>query len=658
MSISSFAAGAALVFLSMAAPVLAQPGVVAGRVTDADTGESLPGATVQLDGTFVGTVTNAEGRYALDLGGRTGVLVVRYIGYDTQRVQPGGPALDVALQPAALLLGEVVVSGEDPAVQLMRRVIEQKKAWRESLRSWRADAYVRYVVLAEDEIAAIKEVATEAFWDRERGLAERATAARTTDNLAATPGPLAAAAALVNLYDDEIDFAGFALPGVTGPDALRFYRFAITGQRVQDGVPVYDVSVRPKSDLQPGFEGTLAVLDRPAALLRADLSLSRAVRLPLIQDLDARYSQAFSAFGQGDGGAFLPVDFRFDASATPGMTGLRFPKSGFRISASLSGYEAQRPRPGLALRRRRARRSRRRPHRLARAHARGRGRAPRRRHPAPARRGNGLRRTRLHRPRRRAFPADGAARAFHRHERQRREHVRRKGQAPPVSLSSRGLVQPRRGGASRRARAPRKGRRAVRASQRSVPDGTRRRGRRNGRRMARRRVERRGRLPPRRGPPVRLRDLGPPPAERRRAASASPTTSTTTSAGAPSPARPFSTGPRTTACRSACGWIATGGGPRFARVYVGVRPARRVTERSAASAQPLDSAGAAAKRRRCGWAWAISRAGPGRCSARWRRCAARRWRWSSRPAATSRLPVSKAAPPTPCRRSSRAASCR
>ena len=331
--------------LASSVSTLAQSAAVAGRVTDADTGEPLPGATVQLDGTFVGTVTNADGRFALDLGGRAGALVVRYIGYETARVEAVGGSLDVALAPSALELGEVVVSGEDPAIQLMRRVIEQKKAWREAVRSWRADAYVRYVVLAEREIAGIKEVATEAFWDRERGLAELPTAARTTDNLAATPGPLAAAAALVDLYDDEVEFAGFELPGVTGPDALSFYRFEITGQRVQDGVPVYDVAVRPRSALQPGFVGTLAVLDRPAALLQADLRLSEAVRLPLVQDLDVRYGQAFSPFGQGAGGAYLPVDFRFDASGTPGMTGLRFPESGFRITARLSGYRLNVPVP-------------------------------------------------------------------------------------------------------------------------------------------------------------------------------------------------------------------------------------------------------------------------------------------------------------------------
>ena len=345
----------AAALLASLTPALAQSGsgepspgpsaTVAGQVTDADTGEPLPGATVQLDGTFVGTVTNRDGQFVLDLAGRMGALVVRYIGYETARVQPAGERLDVALVPSALELGEVVVSGEDPAVQLMRRVIEQKQTWREAVRSWQADAYVRYVVLADGEIAAIKEVATEAFWDRERGLAEQATAARTTDNLAATPGPLAAAAALVDLYDDEVEFAGFTLPGVTGPDALGFYRFEITGQRVQDGVPVYDVSVRPKSDLQPGFVGTLAVLDRPAALLEVRLGLSEAVRLPLVQDLSVSYGQAFSPFGQEEGGAYLPVDFRFDASGTPGMAGLRFPPSGFRVNARLSGYALNVPVP-------------------------------------------------------------------------------------------------------------------------------------------------------------------------------------------------------------------------------------------------------------------------------------------------------------------------
>ncbi len=40
--------------------------IVTGRVTDADTGQGLPGATVVAKGTSVGTIANIDGQYKLE----------------------------------------------------------------------------------------------------------------------------------------------------------------------------------------------------------------------------------------------------------------------------------------------------------------------------------------------------------------------------------------------------------------------------------------------------------------------------------------------------------------------------------------------------------------------------------------------------------------
>ncbi|MEM8560303.1 MAG: carboxypeptidase-like regulatory domain-containing protein, partial [Bacteroidota bacterium] len=101
---------------------------VSGRITDADTGGPVPAATVQIEGTLRGTIANPDGRYALTLPADTDrvTLVIRTLGYVTARetVEPGGQplTLDIVLQLDVQTLGEVVVSGEDPALALMRRV--------------------------------------------------------------------------------------------------------------------------------------------------------------------------------------------------------------------------------------------------------------------------------------------------------------------------------------------------------------------------------------------------------------------------------------------------------------------------------------------------------------------------------------------------------
>ena len=79
-------------FLFLAAALLvapltswAQSGAVIGRVTDAQSGEPLPGATLRIEGTSVGSASDVEGYYritAVPAGPQT--LVASYVGYDVE----------------------------------------------------------------------------------------------------------------------------------------------------------------------------------------------------------------------------------------------------------------------------------------------------------------------------------------------------------------------------------------------------------------------------------------------------------------------------------------------------------------------------------------------------------------------------------------------
>ena len=84
---------------------------ITGTVTDAETGSTLVGATVQIQGTTRGTITDIDGNFSLSASeGET--LVFSFIGYEKQMVTLSGQStVNVALQPTAESLGEVVVIG-------------------------------------------------------------------------------------------------------------------------------------------------------------------------------------------------------------------------------------------------------------------------------------------------------------------------------------------------------------------------------------------------------------------------------------------------------------------------------------------------------------------------------------------------------------------
>ena len=111
-----------LVALGVASPTAgAQDGpapgrvVLSGRVTDAETGEALIGATVYAPGARRGATTNAYGVYSLPLPAGRQLVAVRYVGYravtDTLRLD-ADRRYDVELAPDAVL-GEVVVEADE-----------------------------------------------------------------------------------------------------------------------------------------------------------------------------------------------------------------------------------------------------------------------------------------------------------------------------------------------------------------------------------------------------------------------------------------------------------------------------------------------------------------------------------------------------------------
>lgn len=83
--------------------------VVKGKITDSK-GESLPGVSVRVKGTTIGTSTDIDGRYSLNVSDDA-VLVVSYIGYLSKEVAVNGRnSVDIVLEISTASLNEVVVT--------------------------------------------------------------------------------------------------------------------------------------------------------------------------------------------------------------------------------------------------------------------------------------------------------------------------------------------------------------------------------------------------------------------------------------------------------------------------------------------------------------------------------------------------------------------
>jgi len=90
--------------------VLAQ-GTVTGTVTEASSGNSLPGANVIVKGTTNGTITDFDGKFSVNVDAFPATLVVSSVGYTTQEVSVASAQdISIALQDG-VALDEVILLG-------------------------------------------------------------------------------------------------------------------------------------------------------------------------------------------------------------------------------------------------------------------------------------------------------------------------------------------------------------------------------------------------------------------------------------------------------------------------------------------------------------------------------------------------------------------
>lgn len=89
----------------------AQDRSISGKVTSTEDGSSLPGVNIILKGTNIGTVTDVDGMFKLDVPAEGVILVFTFIGLKTQEVTIGNQTvIDLAMEADITQLSEVVVT--------------------------------------------------------------------------------------------------------------------------------------------------------------------------------------------------------------------------------------------------------------------------------------------------------------------------------------------------------------------------------------------------------------------------------------------------------------------------------------------------------------------------------------------------------------------
>ena len=318
---------------------------LSGRVLDDSDNSPLPSATVQMKGTTRGTITNANGQFELMVSSLPITLEVRFIGYATAEYQidavPQKP-LEFLLQRVSFSLDELVVTGENPAYNIMRQVLLAKERMRAHLGSTYADTYTRFMLYAEDKLVQMNESVRATWWTLDGGTRELIRAERATPPKSGT-FRFASPHAVINLYDDDVELLGTRFAGPLHKDALDMYEFTLGETRKYDGKSVFDIYFAPRNPTMPAFTGHVAVLDSVFAVLEINVRPHPATNiLPPVQRHDVFLEQRFVSIGDS---LWLPISLRVQGNVEFGRTGVGYPPARYEQISGLSLHVINPPVP-------------------------------------------------------------------------------------------------------------------------------------------------------------------------------------------------------------------------------------------------------------------------------------------------------------------------
>ncbi|MCK5782790.1 MAG: SusC/RagA family TonB-linked outer membrane protein, partial [Flavobacteriales bacterium] len=88
-----------------------QKKTITGKVTD-EKGESIPGVSIVVNGTTIGTISDNDGNYTLEIPDDAEIIEFSFIGMKTQEIEIGNQStIDVIMEPDVIGLEEVVAIG-------------------------------------------------------------------------------------------------------------------------------------------------------------------------------------------------------------------------------------------------------------------------------------------------------------------------------------------------------------------------------------------------------------------------------------------------------------------------------------------------------------------------------------------------------------------
>lgn len=336
-----------LLSLFISVNAFSQSIVIEGKVTDQE-GVAVPFASVYEKNTSNGTSANREGEYKLRLSAGYHEIIYKSIGYSQVARSLNLMAdqrIDIVLPRAIYQLNDIIVKAgaEDPAYEVIRNAIRNRKSHLEEIEQYTVNVYIKGMqkllaaprkFLGKDIEELGKEIgldsnrrgilylseseSTLSFMQPDRFKEVMISSKVSGSNRAFSFNR--ATDMKINFYQNLLDMEGLSSRPFVSPvsdNAFLYYKYRLLGTSIENGELINKILVMPRRNSDPVFRGIIYILEDSWRIHSTDLFITKDANINFVDTL--KIKQEFFPAGAK---VWMPSSIQYDF--TGGIFGFRF----------------------------------------------------------------------------------------------------------------------------------------------------------------------------------------------------------------------------------------------------------------------------------------------------------------------------------------------
>lgn len=294
---------------------------IKGTVTDVK-GNPLAFVNIFEENTYNSTTSNEQGKFELNIkipGNHN--IIFQYLGYKTIKqiveLDKTSILLDVMMQEENFILKEVVINPEDnPANEIIRNAIKNKKENSEKTARYKADFYSRGIIRLKDApekimgqkfdffdelldstrsgIIYLSETVSRITFQKPDNMKEIIVASKLSGN---DNGFSFNNAGTVNfdLYENYLPFQINVVSPIAD-NAFNYYKYKFEGSFfTENNQQINKIKVTPRRESEPVVEGYIYIVDDTYAIYASDISIKgNQMQMPAIDKLTLMQSFSYN----------------------------------------------------------------------------------------------------------------------------------------------------------------------------------------------------------------------------------------------------------------------------------------------------------------------------------------------------------------------------